>query len=36
MQWINLELTNTCFAVIGKDENYLVNIGNSHIVIKTP
>lgn len=36
MQWINLELANAYLAVIGKNENYLVNIGNSHIVIKTP
>ncbi|WP_462108662.1 hypothetical protein [Campylobacter concisus] len=32
MQWINLELANACFAVIGKDENYLVNICNSQVI----
>ncbi len=31
-----LELAGTYFVVIGKDENYPVNIGNSHAVIKTP
>ena len=36
MQWINLELTNTCFAVIGKDENYQVNIGKLTHRHKTP
>ena len=31
-----LELADAYFVVIGKDENYPVNIGNSHVVIKTP